>query len=227
MKHILLLSSLLLALPVFAANMQEYKDDTTTTESVTGSTNSSDESKKEPETIYQDPTGIQTFFNTDGSIQKILASGEAELDFGDKKDERQALQKATLRAKAAIAKFLNETIKSTKTLEEIQKTVGNATAGGDKTTTRSTVETQVEMLENKAEALLRGVVTLQQDIDRDKKLVTVTVGMKEETIQAAKDLQGQIASSGSTPTVASTSNAMEGSESGGREIRRSKAMENF
>jgi hypothetical protein len=85
---------------------------------------------------------------------------KSELDFGDNQDERQALQTATIRAKASIAKFMNETIKSTETREEIRKTVSNATTDGNKTTTRDTVTTQIEMLENKSEALLRGVVTL-------------------------------------------------------------------
>ncbi len=190
-------------------------------------TNNTSTASKEKELLYEDPTGAQAYFNSDGTIQKILSSGEAELEFGDKKDERQALQKATMRAKASIAKFLSESIKSTDTLEEIQKTIDKAELNSNKTATRETVETQVEMIESKADALLQGVVTLQQDIDRDKKLVIVTVGLKEQTIQAAKNLQGKIASSevpsAINPTITDTKSA----EQGGKEIRRSQTIENF
>ena len=222
-KTILIAFSLILTLPVLAANVQEYHDGINSADS----NSTSAENQKPQETItYQEPTGVQVEFKDDGTLKKILASGEAELDFGDNQDERQALQTATIRAKASIAKFMNETIKSTETREEIRKTVSNATTDGNKTATRDTVTTQIEMLENKAEALLRGVVTLQQDIDRDKKLVIVTVGMKEQTIQAAKSLQGQIAASGMSQPIASSNGNPQGSESG-KEIRRSKAMENF
>ncbi|WP_287603417.1 hypothetical protein [Thiothrix sp.] len=176
---------------------------------------------------YQEPTGVQVIFNKDGTIKKILASGEAELEFGDKKDERQALQRATLRAKASITKFLKESIKSNETIEEIQKIASNATVSGSKAATRETVKTTIETLENKAEEILQGIVTLEQNIDHEKKRVIVTVGMKEETIQAAKNLKSNIESSGETNPYPTASNADTTSEQHGQEIRRSNVMENF
>lgn len=155
---------------------------------------------------YQEPTGVQVIFNKDGTIKKILASCEDELEFGDKKDERQTLQRATLRAKTAITKFLNESIKSNETIEEIQKIASNATVGGSKAATRETVKTTIETLENKAEEILQGIVTLEQNIDHEKRRVIVTVGMKEETIQAAKNLKSNIESSGETNPYSTTSN---------------------
>lgn len=220
-KTILIASLLMLALPAFATNLQEYNDGINSTD-----TTSSENQKPQKTITYKEPTGVQVEFNEDSSIKKILASGEAELEFGDAKDKRQAVQKATLRAKAAIAKFLTESIKTTETLDEIQKTVNNAKSDGSKLVTRETIETQAEIIENKAEEILQGVVTLQQDIDPEKKFVTVTVGMKEETIQAAKDLKGKIESSEtSSPSDASSDIAT--SEQTEKEVRRSKSMDSF
>lgn len=217
--------SALLAFPAFANNdMQGQQQQAGASVDNAGDTT---KSAQESSAVYEDPTGVQAFFYEDGRLQKILAVGEAELEFGDRKDERQALQIATMRAKASIAKFMNESIKSKEIREEIQKTVSNATADGNKTATRDTVTTQIETLEDNAESILQGVVTLQQDIDRDKKLATVTVGMKEQTIQAAKNLQGQIAASEMAQSQLTSSKSDTQSSGGGKEIRRSKAMENF
>ena len=59
------------------------------------------------EPVYQDPTGVQIKFNDDGTMRAILAVAEAELIFGDRKDIRQALSKAGMRAKAHISKFMS------------------------------------------------------------------------------------------------------------------------
>lgn len=226
MKKIILLSSLLLASPVFAVDVAEYKDGAVEASNEKANEVASNAEKQQTPIIYQEPTGVQAELNEDGSIKKILASGEAKLEFGDAKDKRQAVQKATLRAKAAIAKFLTESIKTTETLDEIQKTVNNAKSDGSKLVTRETIETQAEIIENKAEEILQGVVTLQQDIDPEKKLVTVTVGMKEETIQAAKDLKGKIESS-ETSSASTEASDIAASEQTGKEVRRSKSMDSF
>jgi len=154
-----------------------------------------EEPAKAQEPIYQDPTGVQLRFNDDDTIRAIIALGEAELIFGDRKDIRQAIKKATMRAKAEIAKFMTESIKSKDVLNEITKTVSKTTSQGGSEAVRDVVESQIETMENSANAMLSGVVTLKQNVNKDKKFVTVVVGIKEQTIRAVSKLTRQINSS--------------------------------
>jgi len=143
--------------------------------------------------IYQDPTGVQVKLNKDGSFRAILATGEAELQFGDRKDVRQAISKATMRAKAAISKFMSESIATTETLEEITNTLSaNDTTTNTASAQRDVVETYIEGITNSSSTVLTGVVTLMQDINKDAKYVIVTVGVKEQTIRAAAGFSQQI-----------------------------------
>lgn len=209
MKEIILVISLVITTTSFANNIEEYKENIESSQEIS----------------YQDPTGVQAYFNSDGSLKKILATGEAELLFGSRKDKRLALRKATMRAKAEISKFLNEKIKSSDTVDEIVKTISKANTKGESSTTRESIENQVETLEIKSKAILRGVVILQQSIDSKEKFVTVTVGMKTSTIQAAKDLQGKINSSSKDilPEISTISKH----EKSNKVIRRSRAMDDF
>lgn len=143
--------------------------------------------------VYQDPTGVQVKLNDDGSFRAILATGEAELQFGDRKDVRQAISKATMRAKAAISKFMSESIGTTETLDEITNTLSaNNSATNITATQRDVVETYIEGITNSSHTVLTGVVTLMQDINKDAKYVIVTVGVKEQTIRAAAGFSQQI-----------------------------------
>jgi len=187
------------------------------------------------EPIYQDPTGIQVRFNDDGTMKSIVSSGESELRFGDRKDIRQALKKATMRAKSHIAKFMNESLSSDDVMNEITNIASKDNTSGSSEATREVIESQVENIKNSANAILSGIVTLSQDINREEKYVTVTVGVKDKTINAASSISNKIGTgiqkgqeyknnpkSNSRPNQNNSS-----SNSGGREIRRSKMYDDF
>lgn len=142
---------------------------------------------------YQNPTGVELRYDKNGEVKSIIATGEADLLIGDSKDVRQATQKATLRAKANIAKFLNEEIKSKETLDEITDTALSTDAATLETQgTRDIMEKMTESLHNEANTILRGVVVLKTDSNPKEKYVTVTVGVKQDTINAAAKLNMQM-----------------------------------
>ena len=189
-----------------------------------------------PEPIYEDPTGVQVKFNDDGTMRAIIASGESELRFGDRKDIRQGLKKATIRAKAHIAKFMNESISSKDVMNEITNIASKDNSNGDSEANREVIESQVETLKNSASAILSGVVTLSQDINKTEKYVTVTVGVKEQTINAASNISNKIGAGiqkgqqykNNNRSSNQGSNGNNSSRSsGGREIRRSKMYDDF
>lgn len=149
----------------------------------------------DPNTFVDGPTGASVTFNEDGSIKSIYATGEAELTFGDRQDERQAMQKATMRAKANIAKFFSERISSEEVMEEMTKTANNASAGSDKPTetaaVRETLSSQSEAIKNSADAILKGVISLGSQVDRAGKVVRITVGTNEKLMKYADNLSAK------------------------------------
>lgn len=223
MKKKNILATIILAtltITTVSINAQEIEvlDDTVVAET----TNSSSTNTSEP-IIYEHPIGAEVTFNLDGSVKAIKATGQAELLIGDQQDIRMATKKAEMRAKASIAKFLSETISNKETQEEIIDTITSTTAA-EKSITRDSVDKMTESISNNANELLKGVVTLVQDVDRDKKQVTVTVGMKESTINAAASLKQSI----NQPTNApQKTNVQQNIKTEGRDVRVSNMMDEF
>jgi hypothetical protein len=182
-----------------------------------------------PEAVYNDPTGVEVRFNDDGTMKSILSRAEAELVFGDRKDVRQALKKATMRAKADIAKFMTESIKSNDVLREMTETASEGKSGEAISSVRTTLETQVETIESSANAILTGVVTLAQDINREEKYVKVTLGVKEQTINAASKLNNQINTGVNGGQKNNNSNNLKqgNTTEKEREVRKSKMYDDF
>ncbi|MCM0080477.1 hypothetical protein L4X63_02635 [Geomonas sp. Red32] len=145
-----------------------------------------------PADYVNGPTGASVTFNDDGSIKSVYAVGEAELTFGDRKDERLAMQKATMRAKANLAKFFNESIASQETMEEMVKESGTASAKHDGPTetsaVRETLGGQLESIRNSASSILKGVITLGSQIDRPGKIVRVAIGTNEKLMKYADNM---------------------------------------
>lgn len=185
MKHFLsaLLLVVALSCSTFAADTQNFQD------------GSGKKISLPPADYVNGPTGASVTFNDDGSIKSVYAIGEAELTFGDRKDERQAMQKATMRAKANIAKFFNESITSEETMEEMTKESSAALAKHDKptetTAVRETLASQSEAIKNSASSILKGVITLGSQIDRAGKVVRIAVGTNEKLMKYADNLSSK------------------------------------
>lgn len=173
--------------------------------------------------LYTNPSGVTVNLNSDGSIKSIMATGEAELIIGDRKDVRISLQKAEMRAKASIAKFISESITSTQTLDEITETITAYNSNGDSAATRDSIEKTTESISNSANEILKGVVTLLQDVDNENKFVMVTVGINDKTLQASNAVKNDIIKENS-----STMKSIHSTEpSNKREVRKSNMMDDF
>lgn len=173
--------------------------------------------------------GVTYELNEQGEFKNIRSTAEADLEFGDRKDIRTATQKAQLRAKANIAKFLNERITSDEVVENITNTITHTT-GQSKEAVRDTVETHTETIKNSAEAWLKGAIVLKTDVNKDEKYVQVEMGISEKTMKAADGLNGALQTDSSTPasSLPNSGNVTQQIEQGsGREIRKAKNYDNF
>jgi hypothetical protein len=153
-------------------------------------------------------TEVHWELTADGSDwERLYASGEADLKFGDSRDIRIAKKNAVLRAKAEIAKFFKEKISTEETLEDITKASMKATAtdkGVSEEATRNVVSTTIEKIVNQADAVLSGLVTLEEVVDSNAKTVRVTVGISKNSIRIANSVSQSIKDGGATPPNTTT-----------------------
>jgi len=140
------------------------------------------------------PTGVTVKLNSDGIIKSFVASGEAELIYDNKKEERIATQDATFRAKIDISKFVKERLSSEEVMDNLTKIVSQATADGKNrlvsSANRELLETQRTIIKNNSNAILKGLVVLATDTNWDKKYVRVVVGTDEKLMPSADNLKG-------------------------------------
>ena len=137
---------------------------------------------------------------------KILSTASANVSFDDVDSIKDAREEAELEAKAAIAKFLSEGIRSDTVINRaIDET--KTMSGQQKEVLRKEVSSRVKQLARSSQALLRGVVVLGDCYTKGKEY-RVSVGLKPETIAAAGNLASGMGSSLSaqpTPTTANQS----------------------
>ena len=178
---------------------------------------------EEGDISYESPEGVELNFHEDGRLKSVKASAEVTLEFGDREDINMSKREAKMIAKAEIAKFLKEKLGTMDTLNKVTKTVTAKTKGQNSTATREQIKIQMVQIHNSADAYLKGVVTLLEDVNKDKNYVRVEVGMNEKTMAAADTMRRRIKEDNSS----TKNNSSEPAESSGREIRKSKMYDDF
>lgn len=161
-------------------------------------------SKSAVEEVLSQPDGVSIIQNEkDGSLQ-IFARGSATYDFGDARDIRSKTKIAEIRAKAALSKFYNETVKveesATSGEGRMSKAMLTQTESGEvvkKTISRENVETIKETLIVRASSILSGVVTLKTikiptKGSKTSGEIQVTVGISTKTLDAAAEAYNMI-----------------------------------
>lgn len=121
---------------------------------------------------------------------KILATGQVSVSMDDIDSIKDAREEATIEAKAIIAKFMTEDIKSDSKIDKVV-TESKQADGQNVQVNRKELITRVKSLRNSSQALLRGVVVLGSCYTKGRE-VRVTVGIKPETIKSAESLAGSI-----------------------------------
>lgn len=157
-------------------------------------------SASEVQKDLDEPDGVSLAMGEDGSYQ-IFARGTGIYDFNDADDVADARKEAALKAKAALAKFLNEVLSTSEGLESVSKKAKTLTKNGDVSSaavSKETVKTTTESIRNSAAAILTGVITLVEKKIPDGEeggSIQITVGISSVTLEAAKEIGDGIADS--------------------------------
>jgi hypothetical protein len=155
----------------------------------------------------ESPDGVSLQLLPDGGF-RIYGRGSATYDFNESDEIRGATRDATLRAKAAIAKFLRERLRSadvmSNTETKIKKLTGAGTEPAKVEVSKNVVQTRIEEISSHADEVMSGLVT----ISTAKKPVgnggdiQVTVGWSSKTrataeaIRAGKPVPGTASAGG-------------------------------
>ena len=184
-----------------------------------------------PTIIHTDSIGgVKVEYDEYGSWLRMRTTGEAELPFGSPSDIRRAKKKSILRAKAALVKFMKETITSSEHLEDVANTISNEQRKGgkySKDVLRKTLEDESEMISGSADGILRGIIVLEEKVDKNNQNVWVTLGVSRKTVKAAAGLKKSINNPESGSQRSTTYQMKDPLEDGGVIIRRSRNFDNF
>ena len=169
-----------------------------------------------------EPDGVSLALADDGSYQ-IFARGTGTYDFGDEDDRQEALQEAILKAKANLAKFLNETIASDESVDNFSTKAKTLTNDGSVTSaavSKEQIKTQTTAIRNSSQAILTGAITLETRRipgSGDGGTYHVTIGVSSKTIAAAESIAKRMAQSlaNRRPAAAGTGSAGSPTPTGG------------
>ncbi len=148
--------------------------------------------------LTDSPDGVAIRLGDDNSFQ-IFSTGTGSYDFDDADDILAAQNEATQKAKANLAKFLNESLHNEDQFNSASAKVKKLSQQDGKTTTtvdRVSARTMLTSIRNSAAALLRGVVVLASSKipgTGSSGMVRVTVGVSSKTLEAAGKLAAGIA----------------------------------
>lgn len=175
------------------------------------------------------PEGVTIELENDAPYRfvRLRAIGESNLLIGDRQDVQRATKVATLKAKAAIARYLGEDVKTEEFIEQISESAQQSN-GKSTTISRNDVEKLVETIRNSSAEFMKGIIVLEQNVDQTGKRVLITVGTSDKT-QRTADLVKEAFNRDSTyRSLLSIMDAEEiQSEVAVQEIRRSKHYDEF
>jgi hypothetical protein len=152
--------------------------------------------------------GVEIEWNTDGSVRRISSRYSAPVEFPDRRGIQTAYVIAEEKAKAAIIRFLDQSVSSNRMVTEVQNDVNKATqerqtsvqASVKKVDERTLIQKLSEVTSSFAKGNLRGVVALEKGYDSKAEEAWVVVGISGKSINAAAAIRQFQSGQTATPT---------------------------
>lgn len=138
--------------------------------------------------------GVEIEWNADGTVRRISSKFSTPVEFADRRGISKAQIIAEEKAKAAIIRFLDQSVSSTRVVAEVQNDVNKATqerqTGGapkvSKVDERTLIENLTEVTTSFAKGALRGVIVLEKGYDNKTEEAWVVVGISDKTTAASR-----------------------------------------
>jgi hypothetical protein len=142
------------------------------------------------------PTNIVQFVEASGKIeiefkgkewQKLTSKGSASLFSKNKVAVEQAMNVATLRAKASLVEFLDQDVKSSRATSTITKALNKD--GGLAEEENSEIASSIsEDISSDSRHILKGAYVVDRSVAPDQDYVSVTVVVERRMIEASKSI---------------------------------------
>jgi len=141
-------------------------------------------------------TGVRFSITDDGSISRIWARQDQPVTIPDARGVRTAKIISEERAKAEIARFLEQRVEAERVVREFEKdlSLAETTSGGKIPTalqknTRKVVTSLDEAIRSGAAQRLSGVFVLDQGYDASSQMAWTTVGMSVRTMEGVANFR--------------------------------------
>lgn len=139
--------------------------------------------------------GIQIEWATDGAIKRISSRQSIYVESPNANTISTAHTICEEKAKAAIVRFMDQTVSSTRTVTEIEQDLASRSSSSTqdsnaaKVATRTLVSNLKEVTVSYAQGRLRGVMVLGEGFNDTTKEAWTTVGISQDSIRAAQQTQ--------------------------------------
>jgi len=121
-----------------------------------------------------------------GEWQKIKSKGSANILSKDKSAIEQAMNVATLRAKANLVEFMNNDIKSSKTSDTALTSLKKD--GDDKSNMTEISSTVLEKITAESRGIIKGAYVIERTVSEDQDYVSVIVLVDRKIVEASKGI---------------------------------------
>lgn len=146
--------------------------------------------------IINEGEGVELLFDKEGKLLSIKSTFTQAVTSADRRDIAKAYVIAEEKAKANIARFLNQSISSSRIVSELDESArvlkGNGDYGGgvwSKDSSRRVSQSFNEILTSNSSAILRGVQVLSRLYSEKDEEVRVVVGIRKEAEGVARRIQ--------------------------------------
>jgi hypothetical protein len=141
--------------------------------------------------------GIEIEWNADGTVRRVSSKFSTPVEFADRRGVSKAQIIAEEKAKAAIVRFLDQSVASTRVVTEVQNDVNKAVQQRQtgaatsikKVDERTLIENLTEVTTSFAKGTLKGVIILEKGFDNKTEEAWVVVGISDKTIAAARGVR--------------------------------------
>ena len=137
--------------------------------------------------------GVEIEWAPDGSVKRLYSRDGQPVEFADRRGITGAQTIAEEKAKAAIVRFMDQRVASSRVVTEVEADLGKATQerrAGDtqvkKVDERTLLTSLSEISGSYASGQLRGVIVLEKGYDEKAGEAWAVVGISDKTIRAAR-----------------------------------------
>jgi hypothetical protein len=145
--------------------------------------------------VADDGLGVEVKFDANGQLLSVKSTFFHPIDFPDRRGINKAYIIAEEKAKANIARFMQQVSSSTRTVKEVDDSLSRATRNSStegeswsKENTRKVIESLEEVTRSSSQAVLQGVRILERSYDEKSEEVKVVVGINRQSMSGAGQL---------------------------------------